>query len=55
MGNVMFCLQSNGSLKKLNLFLLFDEIQGHETNAAKTLRGLFGGPLALVSTINPPP
>lgn len=54
-GNVNSCLQSNGSLNKLTIFQLFDELQGHESNVAQTLRELSGGPLDLVRTINTPP
>ena len=37
-------------LKKLKLYQLFDELQGHESNVAQTIRELPGGPLALVSS-----
>ena len=46
------CLQSNGSLKKLKLYQLFDEIQGHESKIAQTIRELSGGPLAIVSSFD---
>ncbi|XP_052621758.1 uncharacterized protein LOC128127334 [Lactuca sativa] len=49
-GNVKSCLQSNVSLKKLKLYQLFDELQGHESNVAQTIRELSGGPLTLVSS-----
>ena len=52
-GNVKFYLQSNGSQKKLKLYQLFDELQGHESNVSQTLRQLSGGPISLVSTVNP--
>ncbi|CAI9270835.1 unnamed protein product [Lactuca saligna] len=52
-GNMKSCLQSNGSLKNLELYQLFDELQGHESNVAQTLRELSGGPLALNSTSSP--
>lgn len=52
-GNVKSCLQSNGSLKKMKLFQIFDEMQGHESNNSQMLRELSGGPLALVSSVNP--
>lgn len=43
-------------MKKLTLFQLFDELQGHESNVAQTLREIFGRHLALVSlTSNIPP
>lgn len=45
-GNVKSCIQNNGSLKKLKLYQLFDELQGHKSNVAHTLRELSGGPLA---------
>ncbi|XP_052622501.1 uncharacterized protein LOC128127835 [Lactuca sativa] len=51
-GNVKSCLQSNGSLKKLKLYQLFDELQGHESNVAQTIRELSGGPLTLVSSFD---
>ncbi|CAI9276616.1 unnamed protein product [Lactuca saligna] len=41
-GNVKSCLKSNGSLKKLKLYHLFDELQGYESNVAQTLRELSG-------------
>ena len=49
-GNVKSCLQSNGSLKKLKPYQLFNELQGHESNVAQMIRELSGGPLALVSS-----
>ncbi|XP_052622527.1 polygalacturonate 4-alpha-galacturonosyltransferase-like [Lactuca sativa] len=45
--------KSNGSLKKLKLYQLFDELQGHESNVAQTLREFSGGPIALVSSFDP--
>lgn len=51
--NVKSCLQSNGSLKKLKLYQLFDELQGHESNIVQTIRELSGGPLACVSSFEP--
>ena len=43
----------------MKLYQLFDELQGHESNVAQTIRELSGGPLALVSSFessipNPP-
>lgn len=52
-GNVKSCLQSNGSLQKLKLYQLFDKLQGNESNIARTLRELSGGPLALISSNHP--
>lgn len=52
-GNLKSYIQSNGSLKKLKIYHLFDEIQGHESNVAQTLRELPGGSFALVSTVDP--
>ena len=43
-GNMKSCLQSNGSLKKLMLYQLFDELQGHESNVAQTIRELSSDP-----------
>ncbi|XP_023770935.1 uncharacterized protein LOC111919603 [Lactuca sativa] len=49
--NVKSRLQSNSSLNKLKLYQLFDELQGHESNVAQTIRELSGGPLALEFTL----
>ena len=40
-------------MKNLKLYQLFNEIQGHESNVAQTLRELTGGPLAPVSSYDP--
>lgn len=37
----------------MKLYQLFEELQGHESNVAQLVRELTGGPLALVSHINP--
>lgn len=53
--NIKSCLQNYGSLKKLTIFQLFSEFQRNESNLAQTIIELSKGPLALISTINPPP
>ena len=37
----------------LKLYQLFDELQGHESNVAETLRELSGSPIALVISFEP--
>lgn len=41
-------------MKKLKLFQLLNEISGHESKFAQTLREYSGGPLALFIFVNPP-
>ena len=52
--NVKSCLQSNGSLRRLTIFQLFDELQGHESHVKQGLLELGIGGHALIGGYIPP-
>ena len=52
--NVKSCLQSNGSLRRLTIFQLFDELQGHESHVKQGLLEQGIGGHALIGGFIPP-